>query len=202
MNPYNSSYVCKLNERPEDVRLAYDQIGYALMYYDGLALVEYSKIAIIRHFADKKWIKYLAKEPEAPSRTIKNYAANSNKYGIRATTDIVSFYIQKIKAYLLDYADKLYFSDQLKQLAQYTREEKRKYDLIAAMGCCEILEAEFSNVLASSSVQKKKVFSPPVWYQDGTGRWVFGVKPQEETFIPDIFEERMFDLKTKTFIPK
>lgn len=202
MNPYNSSYVCKLNYRPEDVRLAYDQIGYALMYYDGLALVEYSKIAIIRYFADKKWIKYLAKEPEAPSRTIKNYSANSNKYGIRATTDIVNFYIQKIKDYLLDYADKLYFSDQLKQLSQYTREEKRKYDLIAAMGCCEILEAEFSNVLASSSVQKKVKFTPPVWYQDETGRKVFGVKPQEESFIPDIFEERMFDLKTKTFIPK
>lgn len=202
LNPFNYAYICKYNDRPQDVRLGYDQIGYALMYYDAIALVEYSKISIIRYFADKKWIKYLAKEPDAPSRVIKNYSANVNKYGIRVTNDIVNFYIQKIKDYLLDYADKLYFSDQLKQLSQYVREEKRKYDLVAAMGCCEILEAEFSNVVASSVSKTKPKFTPPVWYQDPSGKKVFGVKPQEELFTPDVFEERMFDLKTKTFMVK
>lgn len=196
---YNNAYVCMYNERPQDIRTAYEQIGYALIYFDGLALLEYTKIALKKHFIDHKLVKYLAKEPDAPGQTIKNYVANTNKYGLRVTTEIINFYVQKIKDYLLDYADKVYFSAQLTQLSNYTKSKKRLFDLIAAMGMCEILEAELSGVMATSTVKVKKQFIAPTWRQIN-GRWVFGSNVMINEFGVDPTDTRIFDKETKTLI--
>jgi hypothetical protein len=198
---YNNTYVCLYNHRPDDVREGYKQIAYALMYFNGIALLEYTRINILDYFRDNGFLRYLSKEPDALSRSDNSYRANKNKYGIRATHVVVNFYIEKITQYLTDYGENLYFSAQVKQLTSYTREEKGKFDIVAAMGMTEILEAEYSNKIAKEIVSTKDTLELPVWYRLPNGAKHFGVPGRNNDFIvQEQIKERIYNVKTKTWI--
>lgn len=200
-NEYNNTYVCLYNHRPNDVREGYRQIAYALMYFNAIALLEYTRINILDFLRDNGYLKYLAKEPDAISRSDKNFKANKNKYGIRATPAVINFYIDKIKEYLTDYGENLYFISQVKQLTSYSREEKNKFDIVAAMGMTEILEAEFSNEIAKNIVEEKPKFELPVWYRLPNGSWHFGVPGEKNDFVvEEEIRQRIYNVKTRSWI--
>ena len=200
-NEFNNTYVCMYNHRPDDVRDGYRQIAYALMYFNATALLEYTRINILDYLRDNGYLRYLAKEPDAISRSDKNFRANRSKYGIRATPVVINFYIDKIKEYLTDYGENLYFSAQVKQLTAYTREEKGRFDIVAAMGMTEILEAEFSNQSAKQIVEETSQFQLPVWYKLPNGSWHFGVPGINNDFaVEEQIKERIYNVKTRTWI--
>lgn len=194
MSDYNSSYVALYVNRPEYVTTAYNDVAALLMYYNAIGLVEYTKIHIVKHFQQYKYLRYLAKEPASPSSSIASYKPNPNKYGIRSTKEIVNYYILKIKDYLEDYADKIYFKEQLSQLVDYTREDKTKFDIIAAMGHCEILDFEYHAVLPSNS--RKNVAQYKMgWVIDPSGKRVFKEltpKPEfDRTDAPQYYDSEL-----------
>jgi hypothetical protein len=55
-------------------------------------------------------------------------------------TDLIATYVE-------DYCHNIWFLEFLEQLSQYTDEGKGAYDIVAAMGMCEIADEELSNVL-------------------------------------------------------
>lgn len=174
MNYFNGKYILEYIHRPDDVREAYLQVAYANFFFNAISLLEYSKISIVNYYDERGWSsKILASEPDAPGTTISSYKANKKRRGIRINQQIVQFGINKIHDYLKD-ENEIVFYNLIKQLIDYTKEEKTRFDLIAAMALVEILESEYINVLPQSNrkVDQNK-FNPPKWYFDGK-RWRFG----------------------------
>ena len=177
LNATNSSYVAMYWGRSEDSRDDYEQILLLHIYYNALGLLEHTRIRIRDYFVEKNATKYLAREPSHLSNTIKGYNHISHKIGIRITTDIIDAYIDYIKEYIQDYYDRIYFIDILRQLGDYSNEKKKKFDLVAAMGMCELLDREMRDVQPNNSKNKNKI-KQMSWYTDSFGRKVFGHKPE------------------------
>lgn len=178
LNPMNNAYVALYLNRSQDSRVDYEQVALLHLYYNSTGLLEHTRIRIRDYFVEKGLSKFLAREPTHLSATIKNYKAIPNKIGIRVTTDIIGTYVECIKEYIEDYYDKLYFIDLLTQLTEYTLESKKKFDLVAAMGMCELIDNELRNAqpVATNTNNKVKQMS---WYTDSNGGKVFGYKQNE-----------------------
>lgn len=177
LDPTNSSYVAMYYGRSEDSRDDYEQILLLHIYYNAIGLLEHTRIRIRDYFVEKNATKYLAREPSHLSNNIKNYINISYKIGIRITEDIIFAYIDYIKEYIEDHFEKLYFVELLRQLVEYTFDKKKKFDLIAAMGMCEILDREMRDIQPNVS-RKQNNIKQLSWYTDHLGRKVFGYKPK------------------------
>jgi len=178
LDPFNGVYVAMYLHRSDDSRVDYEQIALLHIYYNAVGLLEHTKVRIKDYFVEKGLTKYLAREPSFLSNTIKSYKASQTKIGIRVTTDIIRAYIEYIKEYIEDYSEKIFLKPLLKQLNNYIFENKKKYDLIAAMGMCEILDRELRNNQPKSIANKTQI-KPLTWYTNFKGEKVFGIKPDE-----------------------
>lgn len=165
---YADSYVALYNHRSADARDDYENVYKLLLFFNAQALLEFSKLRIRDFIVDeKKAGKYLALEPSAPGERINSFKRNKFRRGLRATTDVISFYVELIDSYIRDNYHKIVFKDLLNQLLEYSVEEKTKFDLIAAMGMCEVLNAELRNVRFGNSDRKEELFPKKLgWYVD------------------------------------
>lgn len=182
-DPTNNTYVAMYLNRPDDVRDAYDDVMLMLLYFNAKALLEYTKLRIISYFEEKKYAWLFAREPENPAVVIHSYKKRKYKRGIRMTNDIIDYYVSLIKEYLEDYSENIYFVELLKQLSEFTIEKKTKFDLVVAMGLCEILDQEYRGVLPSSQVEKKTPTRMPSFYKDANGVKKFGIKEENRDIL-------------------
>jgi hypothetical protein len=193
LDPNNNSYVALYNERPKYAKDGWENVIKLLVFTRSIGLLEYTKIGIKDYIVDTlKLGKFLAYEPKAPGEKINNYKRNKHKKGLKVTSDIIHFYLGLIEEYLRENYNKILFKELLDQLSLYSFEEKTKYDLIAAMGMCEILSAEFRDVLPTIVKEENKRRAMK-WYIDYDGRRKFGVPPD---FNPDF---PIIDNKVKLF---
>lgn len=157
LNAFNNGYVCMYNERPEFVKTAYEQVLCSLIYFHAVALLEYTKIAIKDYICDEmKFAHYLANQPSSPGDTIKGYRKRVRKKGIQVPPDVIIFYLGLIQEYINDYSETIYFVPLLKQLLAYEYEKKKKFDLVVAMGMCELLSRE----LRDQTIKKAEAPKP------------------------------------------
>lgn len=175
---FNGCYVAMYLYRSDDSRKDYEQIALLHVYYNAIGLLEHTRVRIRDYFVEKNLTRHLAREPNHLSGVIKNYTAISHKIGVRATSDIIKAYIEYIKEYIEDYSDKIFFKSMLKQLNEYVFENKKKYDLIAAMGMCELLDRELRNS-QPKVIQSKNQIRQMTWFTDYSGRKVFGYKSND-----------------------
>lgn len=184
MSSQNNQYVGLYMQRSDNVKDDYENVAKLLVYFNAIGLLEYTKFRIIDYFREHKLLKYLAKEPDAPSVAILSYK-KKNRIGLHVTTDIIKFYIGLIKEYLTDSYYKVFFKELLDQLSEYTYQDKKMFDLIAAMGMCEVYGRELSNINVPIVDQKaeKQIKKMPVYYIDPyTKRKVFGVPPDKDKY--------------------
>ena len=155
-----------------------------MLYFNAQALLEYTKVRIRDYIVDEMGFgKHLAYEPDL-SHSINAFKKKKFKKGIRATTDVIKFYLGLITEYIDESCEKLLIRDLLDQIANYTYEDKGSYDLIASMGMCEILCTEFRDKLPTK-VDNKPKFVPPRWYKDRSGVKKYRVPPQPVYGIGD-----------------
>lgn len=179
---YPETYIALYNHRSHNVKHDYENILKLLLYFNAQALLEYTKVRIRDYIVDEMGFgKFLAYEPDL-SHTISNFKRKKLKKGIRATKDVILFYLGLITEYIDDSCEKILIKDLLDQIANYTYEEKGSYDLIAAMGMCEILATEYRDRLPTK-VDSTPQFRSPRWYKDPySGKKVFGVPPEKEQY--------------------
>jgi hypothetical protein len=181
LNPFNNTYVGLYNERPKYAKDGWEVVLQMLIFYRAIGLLEYTKIGLKDYIVDTmKLGKYLSYEPKAPGEKITNYKRKQNKKGIRITTDIINFYLGLIEEYIRENNKNILFKQLLEQLSMYTFEDKTKYDLIAAMGMCEILSSEFKEILPTTEV--KEVREAMKWYTTSSGKRIFGIPPKKDIF--------------------
>ena len=66
--------------------------------------------------------------------------------GIPSTEAVIKHGLELISAFLSDYYYTISYTDMLEELLKYTYEDKRKFDIIAAMSACEIGDEAMSGI--------------------------------------------------------
>lgn len=171
-------YVAMYKDRPKDVREAYEVAAKLLTYYGCQAVLESTRTAILTYFRDKKYLHMLMRRPRATLTDIAK--GNSNMYGSPATTRVIEHYRELIYDFVLDYSHTIYFIDMVHQLLRYSDEEKKKFDIIAAMGMCELGDEELSVKKPEAREPKTKAFRDIGWYKDERGYKHYGVIPKNK----------------------
>ena len=119
----------------------------------------------------------------------KVYSQNGKKFmkkethiGTRATGKINSYMDSLVKAYVQDYSDLIYFEDFLMELKDYDPSVRTKFDLIVALGLCEILDQdmEFQNIIVQIKEEtQRKAVTEWGYYIDSRGYKKFGKRPTQ-----------------------
>ena len=82
-----------------------------------------------------------------PRATLTESIKNTNKqYGTPATAAIIAHQTDLIADFINDYSHTVWFEEMLDELSRYTDEMKRKFDIIAAMGLCELGDEDMMGV--------------------------------------------------------
>ena len=98
-----------------------------------------------------------------PRATLADIArGKSNQYGTPATAAIIAHQTDLIADFVNDYCHTIWFSEMLDELHRYNDENKRKFDIVAAMAMAELADEELSGV-----VPKKVENSNDEWYDIG-----------------------------------
>jgi len=174
-NSTSNIYVAKYKKRSDDVRLDHDNALKLAVYYNSPVNIEYTKIGIVSHFRARGYYDLLMKRP-----TIALGSADAKKIshliGTQASTPIIDHQDNKVKEYIDDNYQSMFFDDQLEQLQSYNREDRTKYDLVIATGLCELADEDKIGSLVKKKEKETDGFVPFGYYtEDGVKK--YGVLP-------------------------
>lgn len=171
-------YVAMYKDRPRDIREAYENAAKLLTYYNCQAVLESTRTAILTHFRNQKYMHLLMKRPRSTLSDVKR--GNSKMYGAPASNKVIDHYRELIYDFVLDYSHTIAFKEFVEQLLFYSDEKKKDFDIIAAMGYCELGDEELSSKTPQAREPMGKTFSDVGWYTDSRGYKHYGVIPQTE----------------------
>lgn len=172
-------YVAMYKDRPSDIREAYEITRKLLMWYNAKAMLEYTKIGIQRYFQSKGCADVFMARPEYAT-TAKNRAnAGKRLIGLPATESVIKHGLELIGIFINENCSGIDFDEMLEQLLNYSYEDKRKFDIVAALGQCEIADEELTGVTPSSLKSQNKTWRDVGYYRDEKGYLTYGVIPQQ-----------------------
>jgi hypothetical protein len=116
-----------------------------------------------------------------PKATLTDSIRNTNKqYGTPATAAIISHQTDLIADYVNDYCYTIWFEELLDELSRYSDENKRKFDIIAAMAMAELADEELSGIVPKLvEVQNPDNNYDIGYYTDADGNTRWGVIPKQ-----------------------
>lgn len=173
-------YVAYYLERPTDERIAYETSLKLAMYYNAKCNVERTKKEVISWYRQHKMLnKYIVKQPSILANDVST-SKTANVHGTPINDKIISHYIARIKSYIVDFGDNIWFMEMLEQLLNYSDETKTRFDMVAAMGMCELLDEECDAIaiLPKSVVSETKKYKPWGYYVGPDGFKHYGPIPE------------------------
>ena len=181
-------YVAKYIGRSLDVRWDYEETLKLSMYYNAKMNIEYTKIGVVNYFREAKQYHRLMKRPlvampsggDSSQKITGVQKDQSHLIGTPATTTVIDHQDGKVKEYIEDYYSNIFFLDVLEQLRDYQREDRRKYDLVIAMGLCELADEDMFGVAARGEDSPTSEFVAFGYYNDEHGIKHFGKIPKKE----------------------
>lgn len=170
-------YVAYYLDRPNDIREAYKQTICLLMYYNAKANVEASRLSLLTYARENKFMQYFMRRPrvcyggDERRRQVNQYGTPATKALIEHQTDLIAEYVE-------DYCDQIWFYEFLDQLNKYTDENKTRFDIIAALGMCELADEELNGINPKINNKIQQEFQDIGYYRDENGYVRFGVIPK------------------------
>ena len=135
-------------------------------------------MSLVNWARDHKYLNYFMKRPRA---TLTDVARGSSKqYGTPATAAIIAHQTDLIADYVNDYCHTIWFEEMLDELNRYTDENKRKFDIIAAMSMAELADEELSGVVPKQIKQEDDTWDDIGFYIDDNGYKRWGVIPRTQ----------------------
>lgn len=165
-------------DRPDDIREAFDNTLKLCQFYNAKALIEASKIGVIQHFRSLNKLNYLFKRPTA---TISSGKQNKNQYGVPAVESIIEHQIELIQQYVEDFYDQIDYIDVIDQLIRYSYENKRKFDIVAAIGMALLADEDMRGKTPRIYNSSDKKLENIGYYTNEYGQKVFGIIKQTTT---------------------
>ena len=175
MNP--PKYVAMYKDRPGDIREAYETARKLLTWYNAKAMLEYTKIGIQRYFQNKNCADVFMARPEYATTAKNRIKSNKKLIGLPATEAVIKHGIELIGIYINENVSQIDFDEMLEQLLNYSYEDKRKFDIVAALGQSEIADEELTGVTPTSINTKNKQWKDVGYYRNEKGFMEYGVIP-------------------------
>lgn len=170
-------YVAYYKDRPNDVREAYKIAIRMLQYYNCMANIEATRMSMISWARDNGYIGFFMKRPRATMPDV--MSGRSNQYGSPATPAVIDHQTDLIADFVNDYCHTIWFPEMLDELNRYTDENKGKFDIIAAMGECELADEEIRGLVPKEVENINNQFEDIGYYVDEKGYKRYGVIPKE-----------------------
>lgn len=190
-------YVAIYKDRPNDLREAYETAIALAMYYNCLINIEATRMSFVTWARDRGLLGYFMKRPSATYPDMSR--RKSTQYGSPATTAVIDHQTDLIADFVNDYGHTIWFEDMLDELNRYTDENKRKFDIIAAFGECELADEELSGIVPRTVKSQEDTFEDFGYYYDERGYKKFGPIPKKVTFETNFkpyAESRYGELRT------
>lgn len=177
---HDPMYVAIYKDRPNDIREAYEiAIGLA-MYYNCMINIEATRRGMVTWARDRHFMHYFMKRPSATYNDITK--RKTTEIGSPATLPVIEHQTDLIRDFVNDYYYTIWFEEMLDELNRYTIENKRKFDIIAAMGVCELADEELSGITPKTAKTEEDVFEDFGYYYDENGYKRFGAIPKIQSF--------------------
>lgn len=170
-------YVAYYKDRPYDVREAYKIAIRMCQYYNCMINIEATRMTMVAWARDNGYIGMFMRRPRATMPDIMR--GRSNSYGSPATVAVIDHQTDLIADFVNDYCHTIWFYEMLEELNQYNDENKTKFDLVAAMGLCELADEELHGVVARKVVEENNTFEDIGFYTDENGYKKYGVIPKQ-----------------------
>jgi hypothetical protein len=187
-------YVCIYKDRPNNLEEAYRTTLKILEYYNCKACLESTRISILTWFrTKKKEERFLMRRPRATQSDIQ--AGRSRQFGAPATEAVIQHQLDLIDCYINDYCHNMWFEPMINELITYSYENKRKFDIVAAMGMAELGDEELSGIPpqeADNGGRKLRLFG---YWTDEYGIKHKGVIPDKQSIVPkfNLFPTQYYD---------
>lgn len=169
--------VALYKERPTDIRQAYDVALQLCQFYNCQALLEATRVSIKTYWQMFGMTNYLMRRPQSTGNSTKK--TNFNQFGVPATKHIIEHQLDLIADYINDCYDQIDYLEMLNELNHYSYENKRKYDIVAALGMVMLADEEMMGKIPKQnrSVEYKEL-AELGYYTDAYGVKRFGVVPK------------------------
>lgn len=195
------TYVAVYKARPNDVRDAYKTAIKLLQYYNCKANLEATRVSMLSWAREKKYLNYFMYRPVA------TYPAGNNPkrrtIGTPASVAIIDHQTDLIRDYVNDFCHNIWFEEMLDELSRYTDEMKRKFDIIAAMGLCELGDEDMMGVTPRQIENTDDSFQDFGYYIDPeTGYRRQGIIPKKIKTIATINSISYDNLGIRTSNPR
>lgn len=169
----NANYVAIYKDRPRDIVTAYENAMKLLVYYNCKAMLEHTKISIIMYFRSKKKDNLFMLRPKSTMPDIRK--GNSSMIGYPATETYLRHGLELISRFVDEYCYSIQIDEMLEQLLKYSWENKRKFDIVAAMIAAELGDEDLLGFTPKVQNELQKVWKDFGWYYDSQGRKRYGV---------------------------
>lgn len=170
------NYVALYKDRPKDIVTAYENAMKLLVYYNCKAMLEHTKIGIIMYFRSKKKENLFMLRPRSTLTDIKG--GNSKMIGYPAVETYLRHGIELINLFLNENCYSMQIDEMLEQLLKYSWENKRKFDIVAAMIAAELGDEDLMGLSPKVQNEIQKTWRDVGWYYDIYGRKRYGVIPK------------------------
>lgn len=172
----NPGYVAIYKDRPRDITTAYRTAMQLLVYYNCKAMLEHTKIGIIMYFRSKNKDNLFMKRPKATMPDIRK--GNSSMIGYPATETYLKHGIELISRFVDEYCYSMQIDEMLEQLLKYSWENKRKFDIVAAMIAAELGDEDMLGFNPRVKNETNNTWQDIGWYYDSYGRKRYGIIPK------------------------
>ena len=176
-------YVAVYKDRPKDIRIAYMIALKLLTWYNCQAMLEFTKITFQQFLRERKKENLLMSRPEYAVSTKNKRRPNKRLIGVPGTEAVIKHGLELISGFLADYYYTIDYPEMLEELLKYTYENKRKFDMIAAMGCCEIGDEALTGITPVKPAATSKQWRDIGWYKNEKGYMQFGVIPRKNPLL-------------------
>lgn len=119
-----------------------------------------------------------------PRATLADSARNTNKqYGTPATPAIIDHQTDLIADYINDYCHLIWFDEMLDEFNRYTDENKKKFDIVAAVAMALLADEELQGTVPKVVEEVKDTWQDIGFYTDEYGRRRYGTLPRNASQI-------------------
>ena len=136
-------------ERPKHIQTAFDNAMKLCQFFNCKLLFEATRVSIKTYFEHHKKLNLLMTRPRATSNTTTR--TNLKQYGVPATSAIIDHQLDLIEQFIVDYSTGIQFPRMIDELMRYSYENKRKFDIVAALGIVLLAEEEMTGRVAKPS---------------------------------------------------
>jgi hypothetical protein len=175
-------YVCVYKDRPQKIEDAYKITWAILEYYHCKAVIESTRISVLNWFRTRNMAdKYFMRRPKA---LLTDANSRSRQFGAQATEVVIHHQLDLIDSYINDYCHDIWYEPIINELITYSYENKRKFDIVAALGMVELGDEELSGVSPRPIEDISNQFQEFGYWTDSYGVKHKGIIPKGQDVVP------------------